>query len=62
LTLLRSRNATASDFQTVIHSLESGKVDIRPWITHRVPFDDVVGQFHEWLSPNTRFIKALVEL
>jgi 2-desacetyl-2-hydroxyethyl bacteriochlorophyllide A dehydrogenase len=62
LTLLRSRNATASDFRTVIHRLESGKIDIRSWITHRVSFDDVITQFHEWLSPKARFIKAVVEV
>jgi 2-desacetyl-2-hydroxyethyl bacteriochlorophyllide A dehydrogenase len=62
LTLLRSRNATAADFKRVIHELESGKIDIDSWITHRVLFDEVVGQFDGWLDPKTKFVKALVEV
>jgi 2-desacetyl-2-hydroxyethyl bacteriochlorophyllide A dehydrogenase len=62
LTLLRSRNATGADFKRVIRLLESGKVNIDPWVTHRVAFEQVIGGFDQWLNPNTKFIKALVEV
>jgi 2-desacetyl-2-hydroxyethyl bacteriochlorophyllide A dehydrogenase len=62
LTLLCSRNATSRDFQLVRQRLESGAIDINPWITHRVPFEDVIGQFEGWLDPQSRFIKAIVEI
>ncbi|MDQ3014169.1 MAG: zinc-binding alcohol dehydrogenase family protein [Acidobacteriota bacterium] len=62
LTLLRSRNATANDFRRVMALLESGEVDIQPWITHRVAFDQVVEQFPGWLDPQSRFIKAVIEV
>ena len=62
LTLLRSRNATGADFKRVIQLLESGVVDTEPWITHRVSFEDMIGQFDCWLNPQTKFIKALVEV
>ena len=62
LTLLRSRNATATDFRRVMTLLESGEVDIQPWITHRVGFDQVVEQFPSWLDPQSRFIKAVIEM
>jgi 2-desacetyl-2-hydroxyethyl bacteriochlorophyllide A dehydrogenase len=62
LTLLCSRNATRRDFQLVRQILESGALDIDPWITHRVLFRDVIGQFEGWLDPQSRFIKAIVEI
>jgi threonine dehydrogenase-like Zn-dependent dehydrogenase len=46
----------------VIRLLESGKVNIDPWVTHRVAFEQVIGGFDQWLNPNTKFIKALVEV
>jgi len=62
LTLLRSRNATATDFRRVMSLLEDGRIDIQPWITHRVGFADVVEQFPRWLDPQSRFIKAVIEM
>lgn len=62
LTLLRSRNATAADFRRVMSLLETGQIDIQPWITHRVGFGDVVEQFPRWLDPQSQFIKAVIEM
>ena len=63
LTLLCSRNATGADFKRVIGLLEAGAVDINPWITHRVLFgEEVIGQFPQWLEPQSRFIKAVIEV
>jgi 2-desacetyl-2-hydroxyethyl bacteriochlorophyllide A dehydrogenase len=62
ITLHRSRNATGDDFRNVISLMESGEVNIEPWITHRVLFDDVTNQFESWLDPQSKFIKAVIEV
>lgn len=63
LTVLFSRNATGTDFKHVIRLLEEGAIHIDPWITHRVAFgEEVIGQFPLWLSPQSKFIKAVIEL
>jgi 2-desacetyl-2-hydroxyethyl bacteriochlorophyllide A dehydrogenase len=62
ITLYASRNGTASDFKWVIEKVESGAIDTRPWITHRAPFEQMIGQFSGWLDPANKVMKALVEL
>jgi 2-desacetyl-2-hydroxyethyl bacteriochlorophyllide A dehydrogenase len=63
LTLLCSRNALAADYTRVIGLLESGRVAIAHWISHRVPFGDaVVDGFPRWLDPQSRFIKAVIDV
>jgi len=63
LTLLCSRNATATDFRRVIRLLEAGRIATSQWISHRVRFgDDVVGGFPQWLDPQSRFIKAVIDV
>lgn len=62
LTLLASRNATRGDFERVIMSIASGAIDVRPWITHRCPFDAFLDEFPRWTLPETGVVKALVEL
>ncbi len=61
LTLLRSRNATGSDFAWAIQMVEEGKIDLGPWITHRAPADEMVAAFPSWLDPERGVIKAVVE-
>jgi threonine dehydrogenase-like Zn-dependent dehydrogenase len=62
LTLPRSRNATGADFRRVIGHPEAGEIDVNPWITHRVTFADAITHFTHWLNPQSRFIKAVVEV
>jgi len=63
LTVLFSRNATGADFKRLIALLEAGAIDITPWITHRVSLgEEVIGQFPLWLNPQSRFIKAVIEV
>jgi 2-desacetyl-2-hydroxyethyl bacteriochlorophyllide A dehydrogenase len=63
LTMLCSRNALPADFRRVISLLESDHVDTSQWISHRVPFGDgVVGGFPRWLDPQSRFIKAVIDV
>ena len=61
LTLLRSRNATGSDFAWVIQMLEEGHIDLTPWITHRAPAEKMIPEFPSWLDPDRGVIKAVVE-
>ncbi|MBS1810245.1 MAG: zinc-binding alcohol dehydrogenase family protein [Acidobacteria bacterium] len=60
LTVMSSRNATAADFQRTIALLEAGKIDITPWITHRVREEELIAQFPSWLDAKAGFIKAIV--
>ncbi len=61
-TLLGSRNATREDMEHVVRSIETGKVDASSFITHRALFDKMISVFESWLKPETRVIKAVVEL
>jgi 2-desacetyl-2-hydroxyethyl bacteriochlorophyllide A dehydrogenase len=62
LTLLASRNALAPDFTRIIKLIENGQIDTHPWITHRADFDSMIGEFSNWLKPETGVIKAVVSL
>jgi 2-desacetyl-2-hydroxyethyl bacteriochlorophyllide A dehydrogenase len=61
LTLLRSRNAVAADFRWVLDSLEQGRLNVRPWITHRAAAADTPAAFPGWLDPASGVLKAVVE-
>lgn len=62
MTLLASRNATRADFDAVIRTLETGEINAGNYITHRCKLDEVVDQFDHWLLPESKVIKAIVEL
>jgi 2-desacetyl-2-hydroxyethyl bacteriochlorophyllide A dehydrogenase len=62
LTLFASRNATREDFENVIQAVEDGRVDVGAYITHRSPFDQMINEFERWLKPESKVIKAIVEL
>jgi 2-desacetyl-2-hydroxyethyl bacteriochlorophyllide A dehydrogenase len=62
LTLLASRNATAHTFRTIINAIENGRMDTSHWITHRLPFDQLPDRFPDLLKPESRVIKAIVEM
>lgn len=61
-TLMSSRNATREDFLRVMKSIKKGQIDPTLYITHRVGFGEVKGQFSSWLDPASRVIKAIVEM
>ncbi|MCX2449758.1 zinc-binding alcohol dehydrogenase family protein [Pedobacter sp. PLR] len=61
-TLMSSRNATSEDFNHVIASMKTGQVKPSTYITHRVMFSEVKGEFENWLDPDYGVIKAMVEL
>lgn len=60
MTLYASRNALPEDFDRIIDLIQTGKIDTRPWITHRVGFDELPGQFPSYTKPETGVIKAIV--
>ncbi|WP_281891109.1 zinc-binding alcohol dehydrogenase family protein [Paenibacillus sp. YYML68] len=62
LTLMGSRNATADDFGHVLEAVRSGAVQVGPLITHRAAFTQMIDEFEQWLLPEQRVIKAIVEL
>ena len=62
MTLLASRNALSADFARIIQLIEEGRIDTRPWISHKAAFDDMIGEFPRWLRPETGVIKAIVDV
>jgi len=61
-TLLCSRNALPEDFGRIIGFIEAGRLDTRPWITHRTPFGALIEAFPSYTQPETGVIKAMVEM
>ncbi|MFN8490414.1 MAG: zinc-binding alcohol dehydrogenase family protein [Caldilineaceae bacterium] len=60
-TLFASRNATRADFAHVIQSIDEGKVNLDPWITHRASPEVLVTEFPNWLDPERGVVKAMLE-
>jgi hypothetical protein len=46
----------------VLERVEDGRIDTRPWITHRCGFDALAETFPSYTKPETGVIKAMVEL
>lgn len=62
LTLMSSRNSTGRDFREIIEMIETGRVDIAKWVTHRSDLADWPGVFEDWLKPGSGLIKGIVVL
>lgn len=62
MTLMGSRNATREDFDYVLKAISAGYIDVDRYITHRTSFGDMINQFDSWLKPESKVIKALVEI
>ncbi|MFX3634225.1 MAG: zinc-binding alcohol dehydrogenase family protein [Candidatus Pristimantibacillus sp.] len=62
MTLLGSRNATIEDFDNVIGAVKGGNIDVNSFITHRTSFENMIEHFDTWLNPESKVIKAMVEL
>lgn len=62
ITLYATRNATAATFRQIIGLMESGAIDTTPWITHRAPLTGMIPHFSHWLEPETKVIKAIIEI
>lgn len=61
VSLLSSRNATTSEFADVIASIENGRIDAGPWITHRMELFDLPTSFSETISDSS-LRKAVVDV
>lgn len=61
-TLLCSRNALPRDFSRIIQLIEGGRIDTKPWITHRTSVDSIIDDFPAYTKPETGVIKAVVEV
>jgi alcohol dehydrogenase len=62
MTLYASRNALPGDFERIIKLIETGKIDTRPWVTHRTSFEKLVADFPSFTRPETGVIKAMVDV
>jgi alcohol dehydrogenase len=62
MTLLASRNALPGDFGRIIALIEQGRIDTRPWVTHRTAFDEMIANFPTYTKPESCVIKAMVEV
>jgi alcohol dehydrogenase len=62
LTLLATRNALPADFTRIVGLIEEGRIDTRPWVTHRAGLGDLIAAFPGWLDPRAGVIKAVVEV
>ena len=62
MSILGSRNATREDFEQVMQVLRAKKLDLHTYITHRTPFDLLPSAIEQWLLPESRVVKAIVEL
>jgi 2-desacetyl-2-hydroxyethyl bacteriochlorophyllide A dehydrogenase len=59
MTLMCSRNATTEDFEYVIDVLDQFPTE--SYISHTVPFTEMIENFDSWLNPATGVIKATVD-
>jgi len=62
MTLCATRNALPSDFRRIIRLIEDGRIDTRPWITHRCPMSALCDDFATYTKPETAVVKAMVEI
>ncbi|HEV3446182.1 MAG TPA: zinc-binding alcohol dehydrogenase family protein [Gemmataceae bacterium] len=62
LSIHASRNALPADFERIIQLIEDGRLDTRPWVTHRSAFADLIDDFPSYTRPETGVIKAMVDV
>jgi 2-desacetyl-2-hydroxyethyl bacteriochlorophyllide A dehydrogenase len=61
VTLMGSRNATAEDFDLVLKSIRAGKIPTTDLNTHRASLQELPATLVQWLKPESKVIKAMVE-
>ncbi len=62
LTIKASRNAVPADFTRIISLIEDGVINTDPWLSHQASYDDFIGEFTNWLKPETGVIKAVLHM
>lgn len=61
-TLVCSRNALPDDFRRIIAGIEAGRIDTRPWLTHRCTLEELPQAMPSYLRPDSGVVKAIVEV
>ncbi len=59
LTLCASRNAVPATFREIIKLVEDGRVDTKPWITHRFALEETPARFAE-VARSPALLKAMI--
>ena len=62
LTIKASRNSLPENFDRIISLIEKGKIDTKPWITHRSNFDSIIENFPSYADLNSGVIKAVLSI
>jgi alcohol dehydrogenase len=62
ITIFASRNSLPPDFDGIIRLMKEGKVNTKPWVTHRTTFDRYIADFPEATRPESGMIKLMVEV
>lgn len=62
LTLCASRNALPGTFREIIGLIERGRVDTKPWITHRFGLAETPAVFPRDIAGNPNLLKAMIEV
>ncbi len=61
MTLFASRNSTAHDFERIVALVRAGRIDTRPWVTHRARAEEMIEHFDTWIRSESGVVKAVVE-
>ncbi len=62
LTVMGSRNAKADDFANIIGLMEQRRIDVGKWVTHRSKIEEAPRVLPEWMEPEARCLKGLIEV
>lgn len=62
LSVSASRNSLPATFREVIRLVEEGRVDTRPWITHRFGLAETPDVFPRDIAGNPAVLKAMIEV
>lgn len=62
LTVFASRNSLPRTFRDIIRWVEEGKIDTKPWITHRLELSSVPEVFPREIAGNAAVLKAMINV
>ena len=62
ITVGASRNSTPQTFRDIIALVEAGRIDTRPWITHRFALADTPVVFPQEIAGNADVLKAMIHV
>ena len=62
VTLMASRNSLPEDFREIMTAMEKEEIDINIWLTHNLPFNNLLSEFEQLTKPESKVIKAMIFL